>query len=276
MKLLPIAPVLLGLCALPGQQLPNQQLPNQELPQWVLSLSRIKRQTRAELLRIPNYACLETIKRFHKPARGTVFKLTDTLRIEVALIGDRELFAPEGATQFQDVDLSSLFTGGTIGTGAFTSIVRNLFVGDAGRTTGWGEETLNGQRALWYSFAIPEMFKAYKVTSPTGSAYVAEDGKFWVDAQTLVLLRIEEHALDIPYSIGMREISNTIDYAKLPIGESLQLLPRTAETLVTESDGSQNRNITEFSNCREYSSQSLIRFGPDDPDPQPPAAPKKK
>ncbi len=266
MKLLPIALALLGVSALPSQ----------ELPQWVLSLSKIKRQARAELAHIPNYACLETVNRFQKTARGVLFKPLDTLRIEVAFIGNQELFAPEGASQFQDVDLSTFLSGGAIGTGVFTSIARNLFVNDGGRTTGWGEERLGDRAALWYTFEIPEMFKAYKLSGPGGSAYVGEQGKFWVDAETLDLLRIEERAVDIPPTLSMRDVATTITYAKAPIGATLLLLPQRAETLVTDTDGAQNRNITEFSNCREYSSESLIRFGPDDPEAKPPAAPRKK
>ena len=74
----------------------------------------------------------------------------------------------------------------------------------------------------------------------------------------------------------MRGVDTTIVYDKVPIGPSMVLLPKTAETLVIAADNVHDRNVTEFTNCREYSSESSIHFGPDDSDAKPPAAPKKK
>ena len=168
------------------------------LPPWVLSLSKIKRQAKAELERIPNYACLETVNRFQTGRDGQVFKPLDTLRIEVAFIGGKELFAPEGGKQFEDVELSAFVSSGSLGTGTFTTLARNLFVNNGGITAGWGEEKRGGKATLWYGYKISEMSGAYKLPGTGGEAYVGQEGKFWVDADSLQLLRIEDHAVDIP------------------------------------------------------------------------------
>jgi len=246
-----------------------------DLPPWVLSLSKIKRQAKAELERIPNYACLETVNRFQS-RNGQAFKPLDTLRIEVAFIGGKELFAAEGGAQFQDVELSAFVSSGSLGTGAFTALARNLFVNNAGLTTGWGEEKLGDKATLWYGYKISEISGAYKLQGSGGESYVGQEGKFWVDANSLELLRIEDRAVAIPEYVKIRDILMTIVYNKVPIGPSMALLPKTAETVVTASDGVQDRNVTEFANCREYSSESLIHFGPADGDARPPVLPKKK
>ena len=160
-----------------------------------------------------------------------------------------------------------------MGTGAFTAVARNLFVNDGGRTTGWGEEQLGDRATLWYGFVIPEMLNGYQVSSAGGSANVGERGKFWVDAQTLELLRIEDHADDIPAVLEIQDIVTTISYAKVRIGSSDLLLPQVAEMVLTNSNGLQRKNVTEFSNCREYASESVIRFDASD---GPLPAPKKK
>ena len=266
-KLLPIG-VAFAMLALPA--------PGQDgLPPWVLALSKIKRQAKPALERIPNYACLETVNRF-QARTGQPFKPLDTLRVEVAFIDGKELFAPQGAGQFQDVDMSAIVSGGAFGTGAFTSLARNLFVNNAGLTTGWGEEELGGRKTLWYGYKIPEMSGAYKLQGPGGEAYVGQEGKFWVNAASLELLRIEDHAVNIPEYVKMREVVTAIVYNKVAIGPSMVLIPKTAETLVIAASGLQDRNVTEFTNCRQYSSESLIYFGPDDSAAKPPAAPKKK
>jgi hypothetical protein len=262
--------VMLALTAF-GQPATN----GQDLPQWVLTLSRIKRQARAELMRLPNFACQETVNRLHKPANNSVFKTLDSLRLEVAFIGGKELFAPLGASQFQEVGLSTFASSGMLGSGTFTSLARNLFVNDGGRTTGWAKEDLAGREAIWYGFEISGMHQAYKLQTSGGEAYVGEKGRFWVDAGTLDLLRIEDHAIDIPDYLKVIEVSTIIEYAKVPMGGSLLLLPKLSESLIVNTDGTQDKNITEFSRCREYSSESLIHFGAEDENPKPPP-PKKK
>lgn len=246
----------------------------QDLPQWVLNLSKIKRQARAGLEHVPNYVCRETVNRSEISAAGKV-RPVDTLRLDVAYIGGKEQFAPPGA-RFQDLDLTAYASTGAFGTGTFAGIARNLFVADGGRTTGWGEEKLAGRSTIWYGFEISQMFKSYKVQSDRAEAYVGQAGKYWVDADTLELLRIEAHAVDIPPIVGMRDITDIIDYAKVSIGNSLLLLPQRADTLIANLDGTQHRNVTEFSGCREYSSESVIRFGPDEPETKPPAVTRKK
>ena len=268
MKLLPIAVALASLGALALQA--------QDLPPWVLTLSKIKRQAKAELEHVPNYACLETISRFQKRRGRPAFESLDTLRIEVAFIGGEELFAPEGATQFRDVDLKAVISVGTFGTGTFTGLARNLFVNNGGLTTGSGEEKLDGRATLWYGYRIPELSGSLRVEGAGGEAYVGQEGKFWVDAATLELLRIEDYALDIPDYVKIRDVFTAIAFDKVRIGAARVLLPKTAETLVTASDGVQDRNVTQFTNCREYVSESLIHFGADEETASPPAPPRKK
>ena len=249
--------------------------PGQDLPQWVLSLSKAKRLARTELERVPNYACRETMARFQKRPGATAFKPLDTLRLEVAFISGNEMFAPEGASQFQAVDLAAFASEGAVGTGTFTSIARNLFVNDAARTTGWGEEKLGDRDTLWYGFVISGMRDPLKLQNKGREGSAGEGGKFWVDAKTLELLRIEDHAIDIPLYLELRAVVTTITYGRVPIGTSDILLPQMAETVVEDLSGRVDRDVIQFSQCREYTSQTSIRFGPDEPEAAPPA-PKKK
>ena len=267
MKLPPIA-LALATLGMPA-------LHSQDLPPWVLTLSRIKRQARAELEHVPNYACLETISRSQKKPSRPVFEPVDTLRIEVAFIGGQEMFAREGASEFRIVEPAAIISQGSFGTGAFTGLARNLFVNNAALTTGSGAEKLDGRATLWYSYKIPELSGVLHVQGAGGSAYVGEEGKFWVDAQTLELLRIEVAALNIPEYVKIREVWTEIAFDTVAIGATRVLLPKTAESLVIGPDGVQDRNVTEFTHCREYVSQTLIHFDDETP-ANPPATPKKK
>lgn len=250
-------------------------LPAQDLPQWVLNLARIKRQARANFQRLPNYACHETISRSQLLPRGDRFRPLDLLQLEVAVIGGKELYANAGAGQFEDRDLTEMMRHGAINTGSFASLVNNLFVNDNGLTTGWADDAVGTRRALRYDFSIAENLSGNVISNGVEQATTALHGSFWADASTFDLLRIEEHAADIPPRMMMSDITTVIDYQRVKVGESEVLLPSRAEMTITETSGRMARNITEFSGCRQYGSESVIHFGGDEPE-GPATTPRKK
>ena len=248
-------------------------LSGQDLPQWVLQLSRVKRQAKSEQSRLPNFACIETFNRSHSQPNSREFKPIDTIRMDVAFVDGRELVAPVGSSGgFQEMDLQKWSTGGIMGTGAFSAVARNLFIHDNGRVTGWAEERIFDRPALRYDFVVPEMLAGYSITSNGRVGSVGLAGSFWADAETLELLRIDEHAVDIPPTLDVESTSTSVTYAKVRIGSSDVRLARTAETEIVNKSGWRGRNVIEFSGCREYVANSVIHF--DSVEPEPP--PKKK
>jgi hypothetical protein len=254
-------------------------LPAQDLPDWVLQLSRAKHHARSNFERLPNYACFQTVERFDKGPRDRVFRPLDTLHLEVAFVGGKELYA-RGGGHFDAESPSDLISTGAFGTGTFTSTARNLFVLDASRPTGWSREYRDGKpEALRFDFEISQMKGPLTLQTGSVTAVVGERGSFWVDPESLDLLEIEDHAVDIPPELLMIDSQTNIRYAKVRIGSSDVILPRTAEMLVLRSSGGISRNVSEFSGCREYGSESTITFGDDPPLPQtapPPPPPAKK
>jgi hypothetical protein len=103
-------------------------LPGQDLAPGARLLARVKEHARAAFERIPDYACVETVNRFRQ-ARSIA--PTDTLHLEVAVVGGKELFARKGATEFQGDDPAAFVTAGMIGSGDFSATPLNLFVSDA-------------------------------------------------------------------------------------------------------------------------------------------------
>src|SRR5262249_40405716 len=122
------------------------------------------------------------------------------------------------------------------------------------------EEQVDGRDVLRYDFKIPENRSGYVLSSPTGRAVVGQRGSYWADAKSLELLSVEARAVDIPFSLGILDLTNRIEYQRVPLGTSEVLLPKHAQTLIKNFDGTQKRNEMAFSGCREYKSESTIRF----------------
>src|SRR6266545_4629161 len=73
----------------------------------VLLLARIKQKMKTNLLQVPNYTCLQTIEREHRTPRGRDFKPLDVIRLEVAQVDNKEMFAWPGGGRFEEASLHS-------------------------------------------------------------------------------------------------------------------------------------------------------------------------
>jgi hypothetical protein len=64
-------------------------------------------------------------------------------------------------------------------------------------------------------------------------------------------------------------------YARVPIGDATFLLPLSAEMVMQDFYGGENRNVITFSRCRQYSGESSLSFdeAPEDAVAQPTAPP---
>jgi len=126
-------------------------LPGQDLAPGARLLARVKEHGRATFAHIPDYACLETVDRYRL---SRSINPTDTLHLEVAVVGGKELFARKGATQFQGDDPAVFVTAGMIGSGDFSATPLNLFVSDAAWITAPSEAGLSDRKPLRFEFEV--------------------------------------------------------------------------------------------------------------------------
>lgn len=233
----------------------------EDLRPEVLTLSRIKAHARQNLSEVHNYTCAEFIHRFHKPSGAKAhLRPLDIVRLEVAHIEDRELYSTPGDRSFREGAPSEFTGGGMMGNGAFALYLRALFVDDRGTFTYRGNEVLNGRAAIRYDFRIPLLVSGYSISVPDARATVGTRGSFWVDRNSLDLLRLDMHADEIPPAFPVAAVSTTIDYARVRIGDSNLLLPQTAQMHLAEVSGIESRNDIDFSQCRSFSAQSTLSF----------------
>jgi hypothetical protein len=246
-------------------------------PESIL-LARIRVVMAENLQRLPNYTCLQTIERARRPAPTRKFQLMDTLRLEVALVGGKELFSWPGAGQFEERELRD-FVGGTSGNGSFGLHARAVFLSNVPRFTWVGERERNGRKTVRFDYEVPLLLSGFQLRVGDRAAVVGYRGSFWADAATLDLVRLEVHAVDIPPHLGLQAAGDSMEYARVPIGEGDFLLPESSELSMLSLDGSENVNRTRFSACRQYTGESVIRFdeapetSPVSAAPPPPAAP---
>jgi hypothetical protein len=221
-------------------------------------LPRIRAQM-AEVLRgQPNYTCTETIERTRQ-APGNRARVEDTLRLEVALVDGKEMFAWPGSKQFEDRELGELVSTGMFGNGNFAIYARILFLSNIAAVESRGETQLGGRPALRYDFRVARSSGGHRLRVNSREELVAFHGSFYADPVTLDLLRVEVAAEDIPADLGVSAAETTVNYGRLPIGDENFLLPVESELMMAAPEAV-DRNWVRFSSCRRFTGESTLSF----------------
>jgi|HigsolmetaAR201D_1030396.scaffolds.fasta_scaffold07804_3 hypothetical protein len=236
-----------------------------DIPHELLVLSRIKARMKDNLEKLPNYTCTQTILRSQRAGASRRFHLVDTLRLEVALVGGKELFSWPGERSFEERDLRQLVGSGTIGNGDFALHARAVFLSNTATFEYVGAESLDSRSTIRFNYEVPINLSGYQLRVGDISGVAGYRGSFWVDAQTLDLVRLEVHSTVIPPHVPIRSASNILQYARVPIGSEDFLLPKESELILVDLHGGEHRNQIRFNNCRQYTGESTLVF--DDPPP---------
>jgi hypothetical protein len=229
-----------------------------DLPREILNLSRIRAKMRESVDLAPHYTCLETVARSHRPLGKTDFRPVDTLRLEVTRIGHQEFYSWPNARRFEE-NSGEIVGAGTISTGEYSSHAFDVFANSATQIQFVGEESYRGHVALRYDFRLASFASRWTLTYAGRSGVVASYGSFWADRNTLDVIRLDDYADQIPAALPITSTTSQIDYATVRIGETAVHLPQSAQLRVGVPDG-EDRNVIEFSQCRPYATESVIRF----------------
>jgi len=108
---------------------------------------------------------------------------------------------------------------------------------------------------------MPEEKSGFLVTHDSAQGIVPYKGSFWVDVDTLDLVRLELKADHIPSYIGVRVVEESMTYKVMRIRDSDFLLPRDSQVAAFDSAGNYSLNMISLEGCREFAGQSVVTFG---------------
>jgi len=234
--------------------------PSGEDPETVLQ--RIRTGVEHDLSRLPNYTCHEVIERLIRPPNMSSIVQHDQVEVEVAFIGNRELFARPGESNFAEESLSKLVPIGTVGTGNFGSHAHSIFVGGAASFTYVGKSSKDGHNSYHFDFQVPQEKSQFLVKHNGAQAIVAYHGSFWADIDTYDLVRLEIKADHIPSSVGVRFVTTKMRFSRMQFDNSDFLLPLRSELEASDSNGVYSLNGVTLKQCREYRGDSVVTYMP--------------
>ncbi len=222
-------------------------------------VAKIRAHMKETIEGVPNYTCQQLVERYRAEA-GKKLTRADALRLDVAVVERRELFAWPGESNFRDINEHEAARRGTFGTGNFSSNLSNALNGFGVSYQVQGEELLDKRNTIRVSYEIPARRKPYAVKIDQQQAITGVKGQFWVDRANLDVLKLEFVVTDIPDGFPLKDAGESIEYERIHIGTGDFLLPKKASLTLKMDDDLVKVNRTTFSACRQYSGDSVIRF----------------
>jgi hypothetical protein len=253
----------------------------------VLEQARARLQTMAHVLE--SYVCVENVDRSYyqrvlprqAPARpepeppcgpsdaGSAdtrgpwqLESTDRVRLEVTVSQGNELHSWPGATRFDTRDVDELIRDGPVSTGAFGGYLAGVFDQPGVAFQYSGEESANGKTLFEYRYRVPLEASRFDIKVNGAWRRAAYQGDFRIDPQSLELERLTIRANEFPADAAFCQADTTLDYERVHIGNHDLLLPRQSQLEIVLKSGRETRNVTTFSNCREYQTESEVVFAP--------------
>lgn len=223
-------------------------------------LPRFLSKLKEELAKLPDYVCTQTVKRMSRADETRAWESMNVIRMDVALVGETELYGKPGAKSFEKRPIAQWAGQGAFSTGKFGSLAKHLFFGAEARLQYKGESERDGRKSHEYSYDVVPERSSYRLKAGDAEEAVGFQGSFWIDAASLDLIELDVQAYDIPQGLGLSEAGSILTYRRVAIGDAQVLLPVMTTLELISADGAQNRNVTRIDSCRQYGAESSIRF----------------
>lgn len=214
---------------------------------------------RAYLTQLPDYVCRVNIERY----RGTAKKnlpLQDRVRLEVAFVGGRELYAMPGDNAFGQRSLRQISGAGAMYTGSYAQQLREIFLTGHPEFSAVAAAVRDGQRHVRIDFRVPQDNSMLEINETGMSARVGYSGTVLLDPASLEIEELELDIAAVPQKMNMASAHAVTVYHRVRIGDRDVRLARSGELTLSTRDGTFARNSVRFENCRRYGVESNISF----------------
>jgi hypothetical protein len=247
-------------------------------------LTRATAKVLASAKSIPNYTCVETVRRdYFEPAAATIPRAcsvlleqrrhptldmalwlysTDRLRLDVTMATGREIYSWLGANHFDDAGIDHVVRSGPFSTGSFAGYLTAVFEEEDVRQFIFnGTKVVDNRILMEYSFQVAQAHSHYSVKLHDSWVIVAYGGTLEVDPRTADVVRMTIVTENVPSATGVCQTSTVMDLAWIQLSKGHFLLPKSSSQRFVYPNVEETENATVFSNCREFRGESTINFG---------------
>jgi hypothetical protein len=246
-------------------------------------LSQIKEYALNYTKNLPNFICVEVIRRYVDPMSVDHYRSIGNVLARVSYNQGQEsykVYSVNGHVEDTTIDRAAA-GGGAISQGEFGSMMREIFEEKSGATFNWDHwATLRGRRMAVFNYAIGSGRSGYSIAYSSGPGdeqriYTAYRGLIYADQDTGEVARITFEAIDIPQSFPVRQATEILDYDLVEISGQQYVTPMSAK-LYMAAGREKTKNELEFRNYRKFGTESAITYDADPTAPAPPPLPESK
>src|SRR3954471_23240339 len=243
-------------------------------------LSQIKEYALSYTKNLPNFICVEVIRRYVDPTSADHFQSIGNVLARVSYNQGQEsykVYSVNGHIEDTTIDRAAA-GGGAISQGEFGSMMREIFEEKSEATFGWDHwATLRGRRMAVFNYEIGSGRSGYSISYSSGPSdeqriYTAYRGLIYADQDTGEIARITFEAIDIPQGFPVRQAREILDYDLVDINGQQYVTPQSAKLYMT-AGREKSKNELEFRNYRKFGTESAITYEMDPTAPPPPPLP---
>jgi hypothetical protein len=252
-----------------------------------LLLSRVRAKVAGNARQMPRYLCRQKIERrqfvvdsktrsctalVREKTRKTKFGLRlaadDRANLDVMLAEGSEIFSWPGGGHFETAHPGDLLSGGMAGSGDFASFVIDIFGIDA--VTFQYAGACESPSCVRFNYEVPLASSHYVLKMAVRDVTVGYAGTFDVDPRTAELLRVVVIPADPDGLLPeICELRTQMTYARSNSRTGDYMLPSTTEKDLLLNDASYLENRTSYQGCRQFGSESVLKFDDDAPETHP-------
>ena len=212
---------------------------------------KIRQKMSASLNNTPDFMCSVSIEGTERMAQGAPAALPP-LHVDAGIVNGKELYSVPSTDDGQLLLKRVLALYGKAGTGSFATYTRALFLSDGATFYDAPDETKDGRKLSRLDFAMPREASKYALNQEGRAVTLGYSGSIWIDPGSLDIVRLALQADGIPPELGIRAISQTIQYDRASLAGSAVLLPAAMDLTLQEQSGREVRLTGRFSDCHRY------------------------
>lgn len=234
-------------------------------------LDRMRAYADGYVANLPNFLCDQVTRQYEAGKRSNKWRSGDTLLAKLSFHEGNE------DRHLDQVNGKAIKPGRKgwktplITEGEFGILLSRVLGPDSPAVFSWrGWETLRGKRLAVFDYSVDKEHSTLTLRlSDLAKAVIPYSGAVYGDPVDGAVWRITDSSSEIPAVLATREISTTIDYSEVLIGDKNFVLPVEA-TVSLVTDVNKVRNEIAFQNYRKFDTGSVIHFGSDSDSAPPP------
>jgi hypothetical protein len=212
---------------------------------------KIRQRMSDTLNRTPDFICSVSIERTERMGKGAPATLPP-LDVNGGIINGKELHRVPSTDADQALLKQVLALYSKAGTGIFAMYARAVFLTAAATFYDAPDESKDGRRLSRLDFAMPREASKYALDHEGQLVTLGYSGSIWTDPDNLDVVRLALEADRIPPELGIKAVSQTLDYARASIAGASVLLPVVSDLTLQEESGREVRLKSHFSECGQY------------------------